>query len=220
MTLHATLEAGKDTADNRAAQRKTLRLATSSRTPAGPPGDVLVHDLSAGGLLIESATRLADGETLAVELPGSGSHEAVVMWSSNQFYGCRFAKPLPASAMSAALLKALPADPAAERRLTSAEPSLADRLSALRRVRNWTMEQLAAQLNVSRQSVWYWESGQRQPKPQMIRKMAALFEISERELRQSTASEGPLSDDMQTWKALIADRLGVAPDKVRILIEV
>jgi transcriptional regulator with XRE-family HTH domain len=81
------------------------------------------------------------------------------------------------------------------------------------------MEQLGERLGVSRQSVWYWESAQREPKPAMVARIAKLFGVSEGELRQAPVTGESASGDLQQWKSRIAERFGVAPEKVRILIE-
>jgi len=219
MMLRAILEPRKDQEDNRSGARKALRLATRRWRTGRPAGAVLIHDISTQGMLLESPEKLEIGERLAVELPRSGVHETAVVWSSGDFYGCRFDKPLPAAAMSAALLKALPAGSTEEHAAIPAGTPLPERLTALRQSRGWSVERMANRLGVSRQSVWYWESGQRQPKPSMLARIAKQFGVSERELLQSPARSEPASADLEHWKAHIADQFGVAPEKVRIFVE-
>jgi transcriptional regulator with XRE-family HTH domain len=96
---------------------------------------------------------------------------------------------------------------------------LSERLAALRGTRGWSMEQLADRLGVSRQSVWYWESAQREPKPAMLTRIAKLFGVSERELLRAPVPDESAAGDLQQWKSRIAERFGIAPEKVRILIE-
>jgi transcriptional regulator with XRE-family HTH domain len=78
---------------------------------------------------------------------------------------------------------------------------------------------LAARHGVSRQSVWYWECGKRQPKPAMLAAIAKQFGVSERELAGDEPGHEPATADLGLWKSRIAERFGVAADKVRILIE-
>jgi transcriptional regulator with XRE-family HTH domain len=219
MTLRATLEPEGKRADKRSAPRKTLRLSASHRRAGRQAGAVLVHDLSTEGMLIETVAGLAVGEAVTIELPRSGAHEAAVVWSSGHFYGCRFKQPLPAGTMSAALLKAFPADKRGLHEPLSDPAPLSERLAALRGTRGWSMEQLGDRLGVSRQSVWYWESAQREPKPAMLARIAKLFGVSERELLRAPVPDESASGDLQQWKSRIADRFGIAPEKVRILIE-
>lgn len=219
MTLRATLELQENRADKRSAARRTLRLRARGGPASGPASEVVVHDLSSGGMLIESAESLAIGETLAVELPRSGAHMAVVVWSSTRFYGCRFVEPLPSAAMSAALLKAFPAARVEPQQPLPPEVHVAERLAVLRRARGLTIAQLASRLSVSRQSVWYWETGKRQPKPAMLSRLAEQLRVNEGELLRARSADEEASDDLALWRARIADRFGVSPGKVRILIE-
>jgi hypothetical protein len=66
---------------------------------------VIIHDISHNGLLLETTTLLADGETLDVELPEVGFVRAKIVWRSSRFIGCRLTKPLSKAAVSAALLR-------------------------------------------------------------------------------------------------------------------
>ncbi|URD60606.1 PilZ domain-containing protein [Sphingomonas sp. KRR8] len=89
--------------DNRRyASRRALRLG-STLTDSGV--EVLIHDLSPTGLLIETAQSLAAGETLFVDLPERGPTAATVVWSGGNFHGCAFELSIPAAAVSAALLR-------------------------------------------------------------------------------------------------------------------
>ena len=218
MALRAILEPPTKAAGKRASVRQTLRLSALSRRSGSQDGEVLVHDISLGGMLVESFESLPIGTSLSVELPRLGPREAIVVWSSGSFYGCRFATPLPAGALSAALLKALPA-PSLSPLDSSLDAPSPDRIAALRRGRGWSMEDLAERLGVSRQSVWYWESGKRHPKRPMVTRIAALFGVGERDLLAGEPADPTAADDLQNWKGQIAARLGVPSGKVKILVE-
>ena len=97
--------------DNRRyASRRTLRLpaALSDRGI-----EVLIHDLSPTGMLVESEQDLVSGDSLLVDLPERGSTAATVIWSSGHFHGCEFVQSIPSAAISAALLRS-PIEPAAD----------------------------------------------------------------------------------------------------------
>ncbi|WP_152569519.1 MULTISPECIES: PilZ domain-containing protein [Sphingomonas] len=96
--------------NRRYASRRALRLGA---TLADRGVEVTIHDLSPTGLLIETAERLAPGETLFVDLPERGPTAASVAWHSGRFYGCEFELSIPAAAVSAALLRSPAAKPAA-----------------------------------------------------------------------------------------------------------
>ena len=55
---------------------------------------------------------------------------------------------------------------------------LADKIMSLRKQNGWSQEELAEQLNVSRQSVSKWESGTSIPDIEKIIKMSQLFYVS------------------------------------------
>ena len=57
-----------------------------------------------------------------------------------------------------------------------------EKLLQLRRAQNLTQEQLAEQLNVSRQSVSKWESGQALPEVDKLIALGKLFNLSVEEL--------------------------------------
>jgi transcriptional regulator with XRE-family HTH domain len=218
MSFRATLEPNKGSFDQRGTPRKTLRLLTSLKGAGRKGTPVLVHDLSAGGMLIESDESLAIGETLAVELPRAGQREATVVWTGDRFYGCRFAEELPSSAVSAALLRARPAAPQSPRP-TADEEDFPARLTALREARGLSIEQLAERLGVSRQAVWYWETGHRLPRAAMLRRIAGQLRVGEGDLGSAAKATSAEQGDLTGWKQQIATQFGVEPGQVKILVE-
>lgn len=66
-----------------------------------------------------------------------------------------------------------------------------EKLSKLRRERNYTQEQLAALLGVSRQSVSKWESGTAFPETEKLLRLGALFDCSLDYLFKDDASADP-----------------------------
>lgn len=105
-------------ADGRGTARRDLRLQTGGIAEGGI-AEVLIHNLSITGALIETEAELETGDWIELELPHAGGRTAAVVWSDDGLYGCRFAEPLTKGAISAALLRssALPAEAA------SAEPT-------------------------------------------------------------------------------------------------
>ena len=93
--------------------RRTLRLQS---TIAEGGDDVVIHDMSHTGLLLETTAFLAERQSLDVELPELGLVRATVVWRSGRYFGCKFARPVSKAAVSAALLRspitdALPLQP-------------------------------------------------------------------------------------------------------------
>jgi transcriptional regulator with XRE-family HTH domain len=219
MTLRATFEAAHSSSEKRDAERKTLRLLTSVRRATRQGTQVLVHDISSGGMLIECDESLTIGESISVELPRSGVREAAIAWASGRFYGCRFTEELPSAIVSAALLKAIPAAPEPSPQ-PSGEEGFPARLASLREARGLSMEQLAERLSVSRQAVWYWETGHRLPRGAMLKRIAKQLNVNEGELlltpKEANSAKG---NDFASWKREIATRLRVSPEQVKIVVE-
>lgn len=96
-------------ADRRDWQRRRLSLGSSLQSTGD---DVTIHDISASGMLIETAAELAVFDALEIELPETGITPALVIWNSGRYFGCEFKQGLSQGAISAALLRSLPAAPA------------------------------------------------------------------------------------------------------------
>lgn len=93
--------------DRRSKPRHRLRLGTNIKATGE---NASVHDISSTGMLIETSVKLQPLDALEVDLPENGPTEALVMWSSGQFYGCEFKQPLSKAAISAAFLRSSPTD--------------------------------------------------------------------------------------------------------------
>ena len=94
-------------------RRASSRLKLSLGAVLPSTGDeVVIHDLSSTGMLIQTNAALKASEKLEVELPEIGATAARIVWNSGDYYGCQFEKPVPKAALSAALLRN-PYEPAA-----------------------------------------------------------------------------------------------------------
>ena len=129
--LVAHLSSAPRGANQRGAVRRTLKLQLDS---AGEPAGarVVIHNISEGGMLIETAARLRVGETFDLELPHAGLTQARIVRSDGRYFGCRFVSEISKGSVSAALLRSpgetqAPVQGAASRALPS---SIEDQLSA------------------------------------------------------------------------------------------
>lgn len=104
-SLLAHIAGPAETADRRRTRRRTLRLDVAARSAAAESA-VVIRNLSRTGLLIETDAAFAVGETFLLILPELGAAPARVVRSDGRLFGCEFLSPVPASAISAALLKA------------------------------------------------------------------------------------------------------------------
>jgi hypothetical protein len=105
MAILAELHPQQRTGNRRAALRRRLQLSVRGGTPSGSSAQVLIHDLSVTGLLLETSTALLIGETIEVDVPEGGPTSAIVMWNSGRFYGCQFHARISPAAVSAAVLR-------------------------------------------------------------------------------------------------------------------
>ena len=101
MQAYARLERVQG-ASRRGSSRLKLSLDSSL---AGSGDEVVIHDLSPGGILVETSASLRKGARLEVDLPELGATQARVVWNSGDYFGCQFDKPIPKAALSAALLR-------------------------------------------------------------------------------------------------------------------
>lgn len=108
MALVAHLSEGSAAAEQRRTTRRTLRLEVAGTSSEGVAAPMIIHDLSATGLLVQTDNGLPVGEKLHIELFDAGRHPAKVVWSSGRFIGCKFERPLPQAVISAALLRSVP----------------------------------------------------------------------------------------------------------------
>ena len=92
-------------------------------------------------------------------------------------------------------------------------------MAALRAGRGLSVEQLADRLGVSRQALWYWETGQRMPRARMLARIAAEFGLSQSELLMPPMAVTDADDVLQRCKNAVATRCGVGPEKVKIVVE-
>lgn len=105
MPLPAQVVSSRTNENRRYSSRRSLRLK-SVLSDSG--SEIVIHDISATGMLIETLQDFSIGETLTLDLPERGRTSAVVTWSSGPYFGCQFELSIPAATISAALLRGLP----------------------------------------------------------------------------------------------------------------
>lgn len=113
MSTLAQLEPRRDGFDGRNAARRKLKLQTSGSTSIRGFADVVIHDLSETGVLIETAAELSTGELLDVHIPEVGATAAKVVWNNGRLFGCEFESRISRAAVSAAMLRSPAAAPSA-----------------------------------------------------------------------------------------------------------
>ena len=207
--------------DPRRSVRHTLRLEASGATADGERVAVTVHNISASGLLLETAAALDIGEAIAIDLPEAGERRAIVSWASETFYGCQFDRPLTPAELGAAQLRGKVAGPVQVPRpsLGALDDDFGHRLQRLRKTRGMTLAQVAEQLGVSKPTVWAWEQGRSRPVGNRIDPLAEALGVSRSELYPDADNQTLLHDLLARARAEIGAAAGASPDKIRILIE-
>ena len=82
-----------------------------------------------------------------------------------------------------------------------------DNLKTLRKSKGFTQEELAARLNVVRQTVSQWEKGQSVPDAEMLVKLAEIFEVSVSQLLGSRIEPDAQPDALAEQLARINEQL-------------
>jgi transcriptional regulator with XRE-family HTH domain len=183
---------------------------------------LLVLDISTSGLLVQSNEPLQVGEQIQLELARGGTRQIEVVWTNGSYYGCRFLKPISSAAVSAAQLMSAPqlATPA-DRHDGHMASDFGNRLTELRTAKNSTIDAIAEQLGVSRQAMWYWETGRRTPRPEHVKKIAQLFGVPAAQLlpAQPRKVEPGHHTAMGLLKREIARLHGVSEEKITVIVE-
>ena len=211
MSFAARFEDEAD-AERRDAPRRTLRLGVPGHFGDGGGSAVTVHNISATGLLIETASLLDEGELFAVDLPEAGEQSAEVVWASAPMYGCRFAGRLSTAALSAAELQS----DVVESGPTQPIEDFGARLHRLRIERGMSLADIANRLGVSKPTVWAWEHGKSRPVEKRLSALAEALGVTPG--GHEPAPSGP-SEELERSRRRIAQAYGVEPARVRIMIE-
>ena len=230
MPIHAMIEKEQAAGAERGAARMHMRFEAAGSLDGSEGTVVVIHNLSATGMLIETASDLAIGQRLSVALPEAPDCAATIVWRSEALAGCRFDRPLSRAALSAAQLRnPLPGDvdPA---RAPDGDEMLAQRLLRLRKERGLSRAALSVRTGFSRPSIWAWESGKTVPRRSNLPALAEAFGISEQELLAgdtparahgggSTGTAEEIRALVESSREEIAALAGVEPANVKIAIE-
>jgi transcriptional regulator with XRE-family HTH domain len=243
MPIHATNEPPNSADEQQRADRLRVRLEVSGSLDQGKSTTVVVHNLSASGVLIESGSQLVIGQSVLIELPEAEAVLATVVWQSPPLFGCRFEQPLSRAALSAAQLRnPLPPafDPVPQSTTFPTRELLPERLRRVRRELGWSRTELSIRTGLSKPSIWAWETGKTAPRRSNLSLLANAFGVPEDELVHGGVAAGPAtppaeglfdpslepSANMQSLcqtvdaaKAAIAGLAGVDARNVKIVIE-
>jgi transcriptional regulator with XRE-family HTH domain len=220
MAIVAQLEESAGVAGKPREHRRELSLEAHGALISGNAAKVLVHNISATGLLLESPVSLAIDEKIGIQLPHAGANWAKVIWASGNLYGCQFETPVSAATLSAAQLRSAVGQETdiAARSEPPADGSFGVRLQRLRAQRGLSQSQIAAHLGVSKPTVWAWEHGKARPIDERIEALAEMLGVSPAELLSNHAA-AEFDELIVRSRAQIAAAVGTSPEKVRIWVE-
>ena len=216
MAIGAHLRETGGPTGNRRELRRTLMMETLGSPESGEQTNVLVHNISTTGLLLESALALGIGEAIEIELPEAGSTRARVVWQSGQLNGCQFDEAISPAALSAAQLRSA-VDLSAGLAVGRSE-SFSERLQRLRKERRLSLADLASELGVSKPTVWAWEQGRSRPLEDRIEHLAKALDVTREELSGGMGTSA-LGELLARSRGEIAQAAGTSPDRVKIMIE-
>ncbi|WP_411340258.1 helix-turn-helix transcriptional regulator [Sphingopyxis sp. J-6] len=220
MAVSAFLENSSTGAGRRRSTRRALRLTASGLSGSGDACPILIHDISAEGLLIECDLPLAPDESIDVELPHAGRCLAKIVWASGRLFGCRFDAPVSRATLSAAALRSAVEHPVERPRQaqTIGDEMLGARIQRLRSLKGLTQSQLAERAGVSEAAVCNWEKGKARPRPYRTEILADILGVSKVELLTNEPGAN-MADIVEQARAWIATAMDIAPDRIRIAIE-
>lgn len=221
MAIPAYIEKVAQSRDKRQSMRRKLRLQLPGTKINGVEVEVLLHNISATGLLLEGEVGLAPGHWIDVTLPHAGVTRARVVWISGVLCGCEFDTPISPATLSAAQLRGVGDAPPNETDFfpKPVTDSFGVRLHRLRTIKRLTQVQIAAELGVSEQSISAWEQDKARPKAGRMKALAILLGVPISEL---LGIDEPVSigDVVARAKAQIAEAADVSADNVKIIIEI
>ncbi|AMK25530.1 MULTISPECIES: helix-turn-helix domain-containing protein [unclassified Sphingobium] len=235
MPIHAIVDQPPKSDNRRGAARWRIRLELPN-TLDETSANVVIHDISTAGMLIDTKSQLKIGQSVMVSLPDADKVAAHVVWQNESLFGCRFDQPLPQGVVSAVRLRSPSRDeakPIADRPEATVAEGLPERLRRLRQERGLSRAALSEQTGFSKPTIWGWETGRTMPRKDNLHILSGIFGLTEQQLlfgkdnsplpEGKKASPEPyaksLKDIIDLSKTKIAEAAGVNKFKVHIYIE-
>lgn len=230
--------------ERRSEARRHLLFATTVLGEGGETQPVLVRDISARGLLLETEEGVTLDEPFTVNLPEAGDIAAHVIWKGEKLAGCRLDNHLSQATIDAvratgeAAHEAQPEDSETSQAPIprTAARTLAARLKQLRIERDLTRAELAERSGISTPSIWAWETGRTVPRIGSLETLAKGLGVPVSELQIGAGAAGGelaalsvvegggdlrtarLTELVAASKAQIAALAGTTSDRVTITI--
>ncbi|BAI98534.1 hypothetical protein Sj15T_36100 [Sphingobium sp. TA15] len=235
MPISAIVDQPPETDNRRGAARWRIRLELPG-TSGDADANLVIHDISTAGMLIETRSTLEIGQGVMLSLPDADEVVARVVWQNDTLFGCRFETALPQGVVSAIRLRHPGRDAmqtAGDRPEGAADEGLGERLLRLRHEKGMSRTALSERTGFSKPTIWGWETGRTTPRRENLRILSAVFGLTEQQLLygkgrstlRETDGSGPesytrsLKEVIDQSKTRIAEAAGVSKLKVNISIE-
>lgn len=105
MRMFAHVMNSEENVNRRRTARRSLILDAVAHKDEDQVSEIVIHNLSQTGLLMESSAKFELGEIFYLHLPEVGATPAQVRREDNGRYGCEFLAPVGKVVLSAALLR-------------------------------------------------------------------------------------------------------------------
>ena len=228
MVISAYFESAAKLSASTRAKRRKLMLEVRGAHASGSDVPVMIHNISETGLLIECEAALSIRDRIDIDLPHAGVVPATLVWVSGRMFGCQFDAPISPAVLSAAQLRS--AIDIEEASATSSVPedesipvrpqgsNFAANLKRLRMAKGLSQANMAERLGVSGPSISGWEKGRARPKEDRLADLANLLGVPVSQLLVDPQPD-MIHDLIDASREQIARATGVAPERVRIIVE-
>lgn len=204
--------------------RYALMLPAQASSEEGGWTDIVILNISATGCLIASDTALELDRSVDLRL--AAGHEpfanAAVVWASDGLIGCQFERRLPIGELSSLKLRGLPAaDPAGTPLDRNAIGRLGERIRNFRLESGLSAAAVAERLEVSRPTLWAWETGQSSPRRANAERIIGMLDGDPAQPGNSHMEDAAATDlesTIRTHKQALAQAIGLDERKIEIQI--
>lgn len=215
MTVPAYIIQNEDSPD----QPGGTRMRFEGAVPRDGEAEVLVHNISELGLVLEADHDFAIGFPIEVKLPHSGAARARVAWKSGKLTGFSFDMPISRVSLGAKRLRDAVTDNFDMVNTARHLESFGMRVQRLRLELGMSQGQLAKLMGVSDPAVCGWELNRTRPKPGRMEALATILKVSLAELLGQQELMATLPAQIASARETIARAAGVSEDRVKITIE-